>query len=100
MMSVITFPDGALVLHKGSVCRVLSSERQFAKGLGYMKIPDGTEFNPMLLVQVLRKPDMTAPKMLCQRRVSSGAVESIASVVAFLKARVVYLEGVAHAVDP
>jgi hypothetical protein len=70
------FEVGELCVHKGYICRVETVDRNIANGLYGVK--DGTEFNPMLTITPLIGPGGNSAKAASKKRVSSGAVNTIA----------------------
>jgi hypothetical protein len=73
-MAVCMFEVGEICVYKGYICRVSQVERVFAKGMMYMNIPDGYEFNPTLTMIPLYAPDGKPVKKTTPRSAPSGAV--------------------------
>lgn len=80
-----TFKVDDLCLYRGKICRVLEVEPNLAKGLGYMGIKDGTEFNPFLTLLPLYGVDNKRVKTPREVIVVSGSVESAADTLKKLK---------------
>ena len=69
------FKTDELCVYEGNICRVISVERKFASGLGYMNIKDGTEFNPTLVLMFLYDENGEIIKKPKTMRCSAGVVE-------------------------
>jgi hypothetical protein len=73
-MAVRRFKVGDLCVHRGFICRVDRVEREFAKGLSYMGVKDGTEFNPTLYMTPLYGVTGDPVKKVKVRSACSGSV--------------------------
>ena len=87
-MSVRTFNIGELCVFRKKVCRVLKVERNFAKGLEYMGVKDGTEFNPSLTLLPLYGVDNKPIKKPKEVVAISGSVEYVKDEIKKLKREV------------
>jgi hypothetical protein len=84
-MSVRNFKVDELCLYRGKICRVLKVERNFYKGLEYMGIKDGTEYNPSLTLLPLYGVDNKPVKKPKEVVAISGSVEYVLDTVEQLK---------------
>ena len=90
MSKLRMFKVGELCVHKGYICRVEKVERNIAKGLFGVK--DGTEFNPILTMTPLYKPDGEPVKKAKSKQDASGAVSRVSEEMADIEKQVALLQ--------
>ena len=85
-MSVRMFNVGEICVYGDFVCRVDAVERQITgqshPSLAYMKVPDGTEFNPKLTLTPLYGPEGEPVKKAKPRQAFSGEVARLSEKLA------------------